>query len=770
MLRNTFLVGICAVFAFTVQAQSASTAESKQVKSNSRPTIGVVLAGGGAKGAAHIGVLKALEEMRIPVDIITGTSMGSYVGGLYATGQSADQIKGYLTTVDWNSGYRDQVNRSDRRLRDKEYEDRYQINTDLGVGMGTIKTPKGVVQGQGMLRILRETSRNPPAMDSFDNMAIRYRAVATDIVELEEVVIDKGYLVDAMMASMSVPGALPPYEVNGRMLVDGGVVNNMPVDLAKDMGADYVIAVDISSNYKTKEELRSFLDVGGQLSNYLVQRGTLEKAELLTADDTYLKPKVGEIGTTDFSAMPEAYELGYEAAMANREQLQRYSLTEEEYAAYTRSKDLRADLLIMGDEIPIEAIEVQNQSHYNPEILSHRLDLSTDEQPTPEEIEKGITRLYALDRFEKITYRVEQREHENAIVVSVDEKDWGPNYLNFRFYLEDDFTTESQYGLGASINFTDISRQGAELRTNFELGTDKLISADLYSPFFANQLLFNSLTLKYSDERRNIATAAVLEEDIDDLSKVEDYFSVSYTQFIADVGMGLQPALWNEIKVGFRYTLGEAELSTLPSFGTSKFERKALYARYLHDTLDSLSFPTQGTFVYLEYVSSFDTVEEQGTKTEQDERVDEYKIDLVGAVTFFEKHSLVATAELGLFDANNTAAVPIDPYELGGFQNLSGLPRNSLIGQNKVFTKLVYRYRWFENDFGMFQSPVYLGASAEYGGVWSGPDKEIGDAPLFVAGSVFAGIDSPVGPIILGYGHTEDGMGAVYLIMGTAFK
>ncbi|WP_186811123.1 patatin-like phospholipase family protein [Vibrio superstes] len=764
-----FLIGALSLQSTLAHAQSVNDAESSIGNPTTRPTIAVVLAGGGAKGAAHIGVLKALEEMRIPVDIITGTSMGSYVGGLYATGQSAEQIKGYLTTVDWNSGYRDQVNRSDRRLRDKEYEDRYQLNTDLGVGLGTIKTPKGVVQGQGMLRILRETSRNPPAMGSFDNMAIRYRAVATDIVELEEVVLDKGYLVDAMMASMSVPGALPPYEVNGRLLVDGGVVNNMPVDLAKEMGADYVIAVDISSNYKNKDELRSFLDVGGQLSNYLVQRGTVEKAKLLTPDDTYLKPEVGEIGTTDFSAMPEAYELGYEAAMANRDRLQRYSLSEEDYATYIKDKELKAEFMVFGDEIPIDVIEVQNQSHYNPEILSHRLDLAVENEPTPQEIEEGITRLYALDRFEKITYRIDQREHENAVVVSVDEKDWGPNYLNFRFFLEDDFTTDSQYGLGASINFTDMSRQGAELRGNFELGTDKLIGIDLYAPFFANQLLFNTFSLIYSDDKRNVTVAGALDEEIDDLSKVEDYIPVSYKQFVADLGIGLQPALWSEVKVGLRYTNGEAELSTLPSKGDVKFDRKGVYVRYLHDTLDSFSFPTQGTYVYLEYVSSFDTVEDLGTKVEDDERVDEYKVNLMGAATFFEKHTLVANAELGLFDSETTAT-PIDPYTLGGFHNLSGIPRNSLIGQNKAFTSLIYRYRWFENDFGMFQSPVFLGASVEYGGVWSGQDNSISDAPLFVAGSVFAGIDSPVGPVTLGYGHTEDGMGAVYLIIGTSFK
>ncbi|NIY87214.1 patatin-like phospholipase family protein, partial [Vibrio campbellii] len=251
---------------------------------HSRPKIAVVLAGGGAKGAAHIGVLKALEEMHIPVDIITGTSMGAYVGGLYATGMSADEIESFIYSVDWNSGYRDRVDRSQRRVRDKEYEDRYQITTDLGLRFGEIRSPTGVVQGQNMLRILRETTGNLGRFSSFDNLAIPYRSVATDIVELEEVVLDNGYLVDAMMASMSVPGALPPYELNGHMLVDGGVVNNMPVDVARAMGADIVIAVDISTDYKSKEDFTGLFTVADQLSNYLVRRSTQEQAETLSGD------------------------------------------------------------------------------------------------------------------------------------------------------------------------------------------------------------------------------------------------------------------------------------------------------------------------------------------------------------------------------------------------------------------------------------------------------------------------------------------------------
>lgn len=765
MVRNALFISLCVSLSFTAVAETALTTKSDQdllTTNQQRPTIAVVLAGGGAKGAAHIGVLKALEELRVPVDIITGTSMGAYVGGLYSTGQSADQIKGYLTSVDWNSGYRDQVNRSDRRLRDKEYEDRYQINTDLGIGWGTLKTKKGVVQGQGMLRILRETSYNPPQMDSFDHLAIRYRAVATDILTLEEVIIDKGYLVDAMMASMSVPGALPPYEINGRMLVDGGVINNMPIDLAQDMGADYIIAVDISSNYKTKEELRSYFDVAGQLSNYLVQRGTVEQAQRLTEVDTYLKPLVGNIGTTDFSAMPEAYELGYEAAMQSRQQLQRYALSEQEYASYQKDKALKADLVILDNEIPLDTVEVNNATHYNANILSYRLGLS--ENPTPAEIEEGINRLYALDRFERITYRVEQRESENAVVVNVDEKDWGPNYLNFRFFLEDDFTTDSQYGLGASINFTDLARQGAELRTSLELGTDKLLVADLYSPFFANQVLFNTLTVAYSEEGRNVS----LLTDSEDLSQVNDYLPVTYQQVIADVAIGLQPALWNEVKVGLRYTNGRASLSTISSAGNIDFERKGIYVRYLHDTLDSAVLPTQGNYLSFEYVASFDSVDEQGGEVDSDDQVHEFELSWINAFSFFEKHTLVTNIDLGLFETDGTAT-PIDPYDLGGFQNLSGIPRNSLIGQNKAFGKLVYRYRWFENDFGMFQSPIYLGASAEYGGVWSGSDRSYNDLPLFVAGSLFAGIDSPLGPVILGYGQTEEGMAAVYLIIGKSF-
>ncbi|MEZ9762937.1 patatin-like phospholipase family protein [Vibrio splendidus] len=762
------------VISFQLFASTVTLVEQSQQagQAHKRPTVAVVLAGGGAKGAAHIGVLKALEEMQIPVDYITGTSMGSYVGGLYATGMSADEIESFIYTVDWNRGYRDRVNRSDRRVRDKEYEDRYQLNTDLGLGWGEIKARKGVVQGQNMLRILRETTGNLSPFDSFDHLAIPYRSVATDIIKLEEVVIDHGHLVDAMMASMSVPGALPPYEVDGRMLVDGGVTNNMPVDVARAMGADIVIAVDISSNYKDKEDFTTFLSAADQLSNYLVRRSTQEQAETLTDDDVFLRPDVGQMDTTEFDKMPGAYQAGYDAAREYSSELSKLSLSNADYQKYIEHKQQARKQLKHGDQTVVDKVVINNNSHYSDKLIENRLRLDSGKILKTSEIESQVKDLYALDRFELITYEFENVDGEDQLQVDVNEKSWGPNYLNFRFYLEDDFATESQYSIGMSANFTDINSHGAELRTNVEMGTDKLIEAELFSPFFSSHKLFTSASLVYSNQKRNLPANI---DDIEEpgLEVTQDYLPMTYKEFISELALGYQPTLWQELKVGLRYTDGEIEVASLPSLGGGSYQRSGAFMSYRLDTLDNFSLPTEGYFVDLEYLITHDefdsdtSISDTALTTESD-TVYEFSANFMAAQSI-EKHTLVAKLDYGIVESKNSV-FPIDPKELGGFLNLSGIPRNSMIGQNLAYTSLIYRYKWFENDFGLFKSPFYVGASIEHGGVWSNNDLSIDEAPMFTAGSVFAGVDSPLGPIILAYGRTEDNYDSVYLIIGTSYK
>ncbi|MCS0353203.1 patatin-like phospholipase family protein [Vibrio ordalii] len=752
------------MFPATFAVADEPQAEKPMLDSAARTKIAVVLAGGGAKGAAHIGVLKALEDMRIPVDFITGTSMGAYVGGLYASGMSADEIESLIYSVDWNEGYRDRVNRSQRRVRDKEYEDRYQLTTDLGLRWGEIRAPRGVVQGQNMLRILRETSGNLSEFQSFDQLPIPYRAVATDIIALEEVVLDRGYLVDAMMASMSVPGALPPYEVNGRWLVDGGVTNNMPVDVARALGADIVIAIDISTDYKNQEAFTTFLTVADQLSNYLVQRSTQKQARLLNEQDVFLRPDVGSMETTEFDKMPTAYEKGYEIAMANQSVLTSLSLSSASYQRYVEAKQARRRALIYGDDVQVDEIVLNNRSHYSDQLLKNRLHLKTGQPLSTEQIEATVENLYALDRFELVTYEYREFEGKNQLVIDVKEKSWGPNYLNFRFFLEDDFHTDSQYALGISSNFTNLNSFGSELRFNLEMGTDKIIEAELFSPLFSGQKAFTSALISFSNDKRNKPMQGF---DDTSLEASKDYLPISYLEWIGELSLGYQDKLWREFKLGIRYTDGEAEVSNWPSMGNMDYTRAGVFANYRIDTLDDFSLPTQGVYLDLEYLASHDKVSGVSSDLESNDTVYEFSGELIAAYSF-GRHTLVGNLDYGVVQSKNSSE-PINPKSIGGFLNLSGIPRNSLIGQNKAFTSLVYRYRWFDNDFGLFSSPFYVGASIEYGGVWSDPDLSFDTAPLYGAGSVFAGVDSPIGPIMFAYGRTEDNFDSIYLSIGTTF-
>ncbi|EIJ0965300.1 TPA: serine protease [Vibrio parahaemolyticus] len=745
-----------------------SVAQVKNEDTPTRPKVAVVLAGGGAKGAAHIGVLKALEEMHIPVDIITGTSMGAYVGGLYATGMSADEIDSFIYSVDWNSGYRDRVDRSQRRVRDKEYEDRYQITTDLGLRFGEVRAPTGVVQGQNMLRVLRETTGNLGRFESFDELAIPYRSVATDILELDEVVIGNGYLVDAMMASMSVPGALPPYKLNGHMLVDGGVVNNMPVDVARAMGADVVIAVDISTDYKTEDDFTGLFTVADQLSNYLVRRSTQQQVETLQEHDVYIRPNVGQMETVEFDKMPWAFQSGYDITKEMELKLVGLRLSNAEYQKYIDHKQEVRKKLVYGDDRVVDEIVIVNNTHYSDVLLTNRLELETGRKIETAEIEKAVENLYALDRFELITYHFEEVDGSNLLVFDVNEKSWGPNYLNFRFFLEDDFDTDSQYGIGMSTNFTNLNSHGAEMALNVEMGTDKLIEAELYSPVLSSQEFFVAGKVAYSSEGRNLPVS----DDDSSLSSVNDFLPVSYTEFVSEIAIGIQPTLWQELRLGGRYSSGSIELSTLASVGNLDFERRGLFANYRLDTLDDFAFPTRGLLVDLEYLVSHDTSPQEIGQSKPEDIVEDtvYEIDarFKGAMSY-QRHTLVGQAEYSFVQSKNSS-ITLDPRELGGFLHLSGIPRNSLIGQNLFFSSLVYRYKWFDNDFGLFEAPVYVGASLEHGGTWSDNDLKLNEAPLYNAASIFFGVDSPIGPIMLAYGRTEQNMEAVYLIVGTSFK
>src|SRR5690606_39662998 len=295
-----------------------------------RPVIALALSGGGARGIAHVGVLKVLEELRIPIDLIVATSAGAGTGGLYAMGYRAQEVEQLFLTTDFGAGFEDQPPRAEQSFRRKQDQRAYMIQFDVGFNDGNLQLPRGLVQGQRLLLLLNEMTQALPAMD-FDDLPIRYRALATDLITGEEVALDRGHLARAMHASMAIPGVFEPVELEGRLLVDGGIANNLPISLARELGADVVIAVDISAPMRSDSELESVLDVMDQLTNILTRRNVDSQIATLGETDILIRPELSAYSSAAFEALPEMLAIGEESTRAKTDELIRYSLSPAEY-------------------------------------------------------------------------------------------------------------------------------------------------------------------------------------------------------------------------------------------------------------------------------------------------------------------------------------------------------------------------------------------------------------------------------------------------------
>ncbi|MBK6350258.1 MAG: patatin-like phospholipase family protein [Proteobacteria bacterium] len=309
-----------------------------------RPRIGLVLSGGGARGAAHVGVIRMLEEMQIPIDAIAGTSMGAVVGGLYAAGLSGDEIERVFRELDWQEVIRDRAPRRERAYRRKQDDRNILAKGALGVNTSAgVVLPLGLVQGHKITQVLRDSTARVADVQDFDRLPTRFRALATDLETGEAVVMGQGDLVTVLRASMSAPGVLTPIEMNGRLLVDGGLVDNLPVELAQSMGVDRLIVVDVSFPLAQRDGLRSAFDITNQMVGIMVRRSTLESKRHLQPGDVLIEPDLGAMTAIDFGRMPQVMEQGRKAASAQAPALAALSLSAADYEHYVAQRARTAE-------------------------------------------------------------------------------------------------------------------------------------------------------------------------------------------------------------------------------------------------------------------------------------------------------------------------------------------------------------------------------------------------------------------------------------------
>ena len=318
-----------------------------------RPKVGLALSGGGARGTAHVGVLQVIEELGIPVDYIAGTSMGAIVGGLYASGYDANEILGIVEDLDWEKAMTDRPERIHRTMRSKDLDRDFLIPHRVGFNRGRLQFPLGVVEGQHLDQVFHQLLMPVVGVTDFDDLPIPFRAVATDLATGDEVVLGQGSLANALRASMSVPGANTPVTIDDRLLVDGGMSNNLPVDVVRGMGADIVIAVDISSPMLSREQLTSVLSVTEQLTNFLTRRSTENQIESLGPRDILVVPDLEGFNSADFFRVLEIVEKGREAAEAQRDQFAQLPMDERPAPHETPE---------MAAEITVDYVKVLNDS------------------------------------------------------------------------------------------------------------------------------------------------------------------------------------------------------------------------------------------------------------------------------------------------------------------------------------------------------------------------------------------------------------------------
>ncbi len=741
MRRARSLVLIAVSFLFCPLLAAEPAVSSVCPENLNRPCVALVLGGGGARGAAHIGVLKAIEDFGIPVDMVVGTSMGALVGGLYASGLSPEAIERAFLEADFNAGYRDAITRSDIPNRRQRQIDSYPILLDLGFDGREFKLPKGIIQGQSV-KLLIDSMLGPRAdFASFNELSIPFRAVATDIETGGQVVLDQGDLATAMQTSMAIPVIVRPIDHDGRQLVDGGIANNLPVSVARKLGAEIIIAVNISSPRLTREQLGSSTSIANQLTGFLTGINVRRAKLRLQDQDVLIEPELEGIETLSFDRVDEAILEGYfEARVRFNEQQSLPKLSVDQLST-------RPQVQRVPDRVRVDRIILGNQSRLSADFILDRIGLQEGAWYTHEQIQSGVDRLYGQGTLARITTSWTQDRGENVLRIDVEEKEWGPGYLDFKLTFEDDFDTFSEYRIGTAYRLTNLSGYGAEWYSSAEFGTTKTLASELYWPLYTSGF-FASVQLDFTREVNELLYSGIA----NGTSKEVDYGAFGGVGWDAVDRLSIALGLTKREGVIYREGGGAAVRHEQAQHGV------ALQVNY--DSLDHASFPSKGSKVRGLLTR---TEDERPGQSNYATRYDTELNHVISA----GRHSLRQMLRLqGTFD--DAPDSRFNQFRLGGFLNLSGLPRDSLSGHHARLASLVYRYQLLHNQFGALHLPLYVGASLEAGNVWQ-TSSAIHYDDLIHGSSLFIGWDSPLGPAYLAYGRSDSDDQSLYVYLGVVF-
>ncbi len=717
----------------------ATAGEMTTVQPNrGRPRIGLVLSGGGALGLAHVGVIQELEKQGIRPDIIVGTSMGSIVGGLYASGLDGQALETAVMQMQWGRIFDPSPPRSGLSYRQKEQSTTFPVRASIALKNAALQFPEAAVPDQNLLLELRRLVPVRRSLASFDQLPIPFRAVATNIETGRPAVLEGGELATAMRASMSVPGAFAPILRDGQLLVDGGLADNIPVDVARRMGADIVIVVATQGKLQTKAGIHTAVDVLAQTVTLLILANEREQLASLRPQDVLIPIDAGDLSSADFTKGPQFFEVGRNAARSHAEALSRLP---------RRTQDTIAP--ITADASPITKLKIENGSRLSDKVLTQRLTGIVGKPADPQAIADALNTIYALGVFSRVDYGLEP-DGAGGSTLSVRAAPYKADAgrLRLGLTLASDFKGVSSYAFSADYRTGPLNRTGSEIRALATVGTEAEVGLEYFRPLDVTQNWFTDFGVAFQKRSRGQYSPAGF--------KLASY---DLTQAVAGAYVGYQFGGVGEARIGVERGVGSQDLKigSAPT-PNANFDVGRLTGRLAVDTLDNPFFPTSGVRAAM--------VWKQGSRAlGSDATYQTLELSSLTAVAL-GNHALMAGLSGGL-DLQGTAPVQ-ELFHTGGLFNLSGYHPDEFAGRSYGVARIIYRYRLGQNAAQLFQLPLYAGGSLEVGEVWPRrPGYDL--SSLTVSTSVYLAADTILGPLFLAYGRSDTDRQSLYMFFGRPF-
>ncbi|MES2048403.1 MAG: patatin-like phospholipase family protein, partial [Pseudomonadota bacterium] len=707
------------------------------LKAKPRPKIALVLSGGGARGFAHIGVLRVLKELRIPVDIVVGTSMGAVLGGAYAAGRNVEELAQIVSTTSWDSVLADRPARDVLDFRRREEDLLLPSRIEFAVTKSGAALPPAAAGNAALEQALTRLLPNGMRDDAVNTLPLPFRSVASDLVTGELVELSDTPLFLTLRASLAVPGVFAPVRVNHRLVVDGGLVRNLPIDMAHKMGADIVIAVNVGTPLAEENELGSAISVAQQMLQILTEQNVQRSLKELRSQDILIAPNLNGISFLDFNEYHRAIEAGAFATHLLTAQLSKLGLSEIAYAEL-ESKRI-ATTPAPGKALPLAKIEVQGTTYINPAILIAQSGLKIGDTVTEENIRQANSKLYGRGDLDHVDAEIEDRDGQRSVVINANEANWGRNRLRVGLELVSNFNDSNQFSLGAMHVASSLNNWGGELRTVAKVGSQGQLGTQLFQPLGPGSDWYLAPSVQYGASSLDIYSEGRRQQ------------RVGFKTTSATFSAGKQLANWGDLRIGVdrRLTKVNAEIPENPE-QAARVYFNTQFINFRVDTLDSLAFPTRGQLLDIESIH---------LRTKEAGQPSLVTFSMRGMSAFqagnWAGHIYGEWAKSQRGDA---------PLQLGGFLRLSGTPVDSLSNNTIALGRIVVARR-IGSMPSTFGGSIRTGFSAELGAGF-GADESVKFSKIKQSASAFVALDTRFGPLYFGAGATRGNGSSLYLFLG----